>query len=323
MSQLWQEYLAQFKTSDLVPKNFKLTTVKSTDYVVDVLQTMTERGILSVPVWNTSTSKYVGFVDMLDLVTVLVVLSGCKQLLDALCSKEVDWVKYIEQEKKVFAEANIEDLIDASTRNPWCPVYQDLSLRSLMDMFAPELNLHRVPVTDDQGNVVGIVSQSKVVEFLSNNLHKFPDKANQAVKDLHICPPKHEVLSINIKELALEAYKTMVDKRVSGLAVVRDDGTLVASISVSDLKGSLKQNIFSDLYLPIGLYLDKCIPSFERRNSKTPICCLLTDTIKDVVAKLSKYHVHRLFVVDANNKPVDVFSLCDVISFLNQPSISS
>jgi predicted transcriptional regulator len=39
-------------------------------------------------------------------------------------------------------------------------------------------------------------------------------------------------------------------------------------------------------------------------------------TFEDAVKRLHTEHLHRLFVVDAQNKPVGVFSLTDVLTEL-------
>jgi len=123
---------------------------------------------------------------------------------------------------------------------------------------------------------------------------------------------------INIQEIALTAYQKMHDKGVSGLAVVNDNDELIASISASDVKGSLQYNIFTDLYLPVGMYLEKCTPTFQRENSATPLSCTMFTTIAEIVKILATNHVHRLFVVDDSKRPIGVLSLSDIITFLNK-----
>ncbi len=61
-----------------------------------------------------------------------------------------------------------------------------------------------------------------------------------------------------------DSHLTDLVQNVSGVAVVDGQGKLVASISASDIKGSLDTNLFADLYLPIGMYLEKCRPEFQR-----------------------------------------------------------
>jgi len=111
----------------------------------------------------------------------------------------------------------------------------------------------------------------------------------------------------------------MIEKGVSGLAVVDDANRIVGVISGSDLKGSLEFNIFSDLYLPVGVYLEKSTSAFPSNHSVNPIVCTLDNTLKDVVLTLAKDQVHRVFLKSPEGYPLGVFSLCDVISFLNHP----
>jgi CBS domain-containing protein len=105
------------------------------------------------------------------------------------------------------------------------------------------------------------------------------------------------------------------------VAVVDNKGKLMGSLSASDVKGSLDGNIFTDFYLPITMYLDKCHPQFQRENAEHPVTCMWDDTIEDVLAKLIKRKVHRLFIVDEEGRPVDTISLCDVITVLQKTDV--
>jgi len=92
---------------------------------------------------------------------------------------------------------------------------------------------------------------------------------------------------------------------------------LVSTLSASDLKGSLEVNLFHDLYLPIGLYLDKATPEFERKLSHNPICCNSDSNIYELLHKLSMNRIHRIFITDSENKPTGILSLGDIISMMN------
>jgi len=47
-----------------------------------------------------------------------------------------------------------------------------------------------------------------------------------------------------------------------------------------------------------------------------PIVATDRDTVGSLLEKFNSFHIHRVFVVDHANHPVNVLSLCDVISFL-------
>ncbi len=56
----------------------------------------------------------------------------------------------------------------------------------------------------------------------------------------------------------------MTEAGVSGVPVVDDAGTLVGSISASDLKGLSEERLFVDLQLPVSEYLQLRSPYFKR-----------------------------------------------------------
>jgi len=273
-----------------------------------------KKNILSVPVYDEQQQKWVGLVDMFDILTVLVFMSDLKPLVDVVNQKEVDWYKWIETEFKVLCDESIASICDSSEQNHWCAVSRLKPLHSLMDMFSKDVNLHRVPIVDDDGNVIGLISQSKVINHLYKNVEHFPDSTAAKVNN---CFKPSKVVSITADKTALDAYRLMIQERVSGLAVVDQEGKLVGSLSCSDLKGSMESNLFHDLYLPIAMYLDKGTQQFDRKQSLIPVACTVDTTIYEVLHKLSSKHIHRLFVTNNDNKPIGVLSLCDIISMMN------
>jgi len=123
------------------------------------------------------------------------------------------------------------------------------------------------------------------------------------------------------------------------VAVVDSTGSIVNTLSGSDIKVSLGKNIFADLNLPLPEFLAKSNEYFKRVRSRTgtnqppeallthlwhsdvqhshPVVATMSETLESVLNKLNDNHIHRLFVVDAANRPIGVLSLCDLISHLN------
>jgi len=46
------------------------------------------------------------------------------------------------------------------------------------------------------------------------------------------------------------------------------------------------------------------------------VFCRLNDSIAIVVKMLTYYHVHRVFIVDADSKPIGIISIHDVLKAL-------
>jgi len=152
-----------------------------------------------------------------------------------------------------------------------------------------------------------------LVDFLWQNLELIGDFADMKVQDLW---KKKEVVSIEESEKTYRAFREMIVRKVSGIAVVDKDGSLVDNISFRDFKGTHSEaRTFWKLWDSVKEFKEKIEkespPAFVK-----PLYVLETDILSDVVQKMALYHVHRIFVVDSpqNMKPVNVISQSDVLS---------
>lgn len=70
--------------------------------------------------------------------------------------------------RRFFSHSSLCHL-GASGRDPFVPVYEDNPITMAVDLFAN--GLHRAPVFDLSKRVVSTVSQSSVIQLLSQNIH--------------------------------------------------------------------------------------------------------------------------------------------------------
>jgi len=312
MANAFARFLLKFNTGDLSGPASQVVWAEASQTCPQVLGLLNEKNIQAVPVWDEQTKSFVGMVDVLDLLTLLVVMNTSKDFADLLASRPIDWEEFSAIEIDMFSNQQIRQVCDVSKRNPWCPVHFEVPLHSLMDMFGTDVNLHRVPVVNDAGDVMGLVTQSKVISFLAENVLKFP------IVDTPISAwytPSNSVVSVNIKEKTLVALQQLLTHNVSCVAIVNDDGKIINTLSASDIKVALGKSIFTDLNLPLVDFLAKSNAYFKRPDA--PVVCSTADSIGSILSKLNDNHIHRIFVVDADAKPIGVLSLCNVISFLN------
>jgi CBS domain-containing protein len=62
------------------------------------------------------------------------------------------------------------------------------------------------------------------------------------------------------------------------------------------------------LFLPIKLFLMR-----RSRHIKPPVVCNAYTSLETAVLQMALFRLHRLWVVDANNKPIAVLSAFDVM----------
>jgi predicted transcriptional regulator len=80
-----------------------------------------------------------------------------------------------------------------------------------MDIFSKDVNLHRIPIIDDNGDVIGIVSQNQMIKFLAERLKEFPTLATRKLSN-YISQDASSVIAIDTSDQVMTAYKTMLEK---------------------------------------------------------------------------------------------------------------
>ncbi|KAM7221542.1 hypothetical protein V8F06_003114 [Rhypophila decipiens] len=163
--------------------------------------------------------------------------------------------------------------------------------------------IHRILVTDPNGEVVGILNQLRVLEFFWNEAVNFP-----MIERLYTCPLRdlpigtQKIISINADAPLAEALLTMNNEGLTSVAVVDNGFNVVGNISTADTR--LLTNAAS---LPLlentCMHFISVILSergVERGRDSFPVFYVSPhSTLAHTVAKLVATHSHRMWVVES------------------------
>lgn len=310
----WHEYVNGLTVQCLMVEGFELIQLSGDTTVPEAIKLLTEKQIQACPVWDDSQRKYVGMIDLLDLVTLIVLMSDAKQLVDIFSHQQVTWDQYLAHENHILANQKISEVCDFSERNPWCPVWDGTPLNSLLDMFGVAGGLHRVPVVDENGKVVGFVTQTTVLRFLAAYLPMyFPTLLVKSIDNFSI--GSSNIAKVQADATVFDAFHMLIDRSVSGLAVI-ENGKLYGCISASDLRGSKDIELFTNLRLKVGEFIDSSTARGNITHPLHPIVVTPDDTVATMLTKILNHHIHRVFLLDDKGAPKAVISLGDVLSLL-------
>jgi len=301
--------MAQVKAESLRPQNGVIFIAKRTDLVIDVWKGLVRHNFLSVPVLQKTGNKYYGFIDLADILLYVVEHFGKVKL-----ESSEDYWKLVEEDD-LFKKRTVNDLMvyPINRRNPFHPLLKGFSLFSAMEALAREKGLHRVPVIDENRKLVGLITQSHIIEFLHKYIGMIGSKKDKPVG--HCKDAIRNVWSIHEDQMALDAFRMMSSHGVNGLAVVNTEGKLVGNISVRDLKAiGTDGRMFTRLNQSIKNFLPKLKKDFgsEDRPHKA-VTLKPTDTIESAIRMLVTNKVHRLYIIDDAKKPIGIMSLKDVL----------
>jgi len=257
-------------------------------------------------VWNEETKKYTGFLDMRDLVSSVVFIAEhasntqTKTLADLFVNAK--WV------------GGAFTVTYLSRRNPFRSVHLSDSLATVLELLAKKGpgRMKRVAVVDEAGKVVNIVSQTTLVAFLSKQIAEHHLFVGKTVDELQLGTAP--AITIQEGAPAIEAFKLMDSRQITGLAIVDAHGKLVGNISARDLKIFIKHIDFDRLVQPVGEFV-KYLRQFAVDIKSPTITVFGSAQFELVIGKLAATKVHRLFVVDDEThfRPMRVISLADVL----------
>jgi len=160
---------------------------------------------------------------------------------------------------------------------------------------------------DDDQNLVGLLTQSYFIQFLSQNLnHASGPICDKTVHELEIIS-KGLADQIPYTSNAIDAYHEIFIQRLSSIPIVDEHSKFITSLSVSDLRGLSEDNI-QNLVLPVL--------EFKEKHKKVAITITANALFETVVMKLATNAVHRLYVVDSVGTLKGVVALTDICKAL-------
>lgn len=294
-----------------------------------------ENNIMGAPVYDEKTKTYVGMFDVRDILSCVtaahrefLVLGGShnKPGSDTCLPHEMDLHQKTQSE--LMAKALQHMKIDShspgavtvtylAARNPMVPSRgKETSLLDICKILA-DRHKHRVPITDDSsGSAIctGIISQSGLIAFIASKVP--PGSLDKKMAHAGI-PYKKEVVKVVDDSSAADAFELLDSKRLSGIAVVDEDGKLIGNTSARDVKNAVMDAGRTGMDTDILSYLAQVRQSQVIKNDKYPSCHVHEDsTVGHLVNTLAKTGFHRVFVVDEGMKPIGVVSFADIIKYM-------
>lgn len=271
----------------------------------DALQILKDKKIVAVPVIDPMSNRYFGVVDILDIATFIVAnFPPVDQITSQMLGE-------LQAGGKNFSRGSTVSQAMAFGKRwsppnlPSFPFRLNSPIEELIRVFS--VGIHRVPVMDNTGKVANFISQMDLLRFLAENIYLLAEgrRGERTLSDLKLVP--REVRFVRGDIMVLLALQYMLNDRLSALPVLGKDGRLMANLSASDLKG-LGPSDFHHLLRPTSEFLAAFNP-----KSLYPLTCKATDTLEYVVLKFAATRIHRLWVIDDDQRLVGVLSLTDVM----------
>jgi len=291
--------LFQTPIHELLPSQ-QLIVIDSQERLPRSFEILIENNIYSAPVYDASQKKYIGFLDLVDVVKFIGnIISETQTNRDILT---------LVHQESIFASAITGDVVNISNRNAFVPLNDSDTLGDAIRILGS--GIHKIPILKN-GKLWQVLTQSYIIHFMYKNMSKLGPFVDYPLKDLHLGYPK-EVYSVHPTDRAYEAFLLMAKHGVSAVPIIGQHQEIIANISAKDLKLILKEELFNKLYLTAMEFVQN-LKSEELMATNPSIVCRPTDLIKTVITSLAFLKIHRLYVVDEKNRPIGVVSLGDIL----------
>ncbi|KAG5874629.1 hypothetical protein JTB14_009800 [Gonioctena quinquepunctata] len=182
------------------------------------------------------------------------------------------------------------------------------AIRTLIDN-----RIHRLPVIDQEtGNVLYILTHKRILRFLFLYINELPKPSfmHKPLSELKI-GSYEDIETASEETTIILALKKFVERRVSALPVIDSEGRLVDIYAKFDVINLAAEKTYNDLDVSLKKANEHRNEWFEGVHK-----CKLNETLYAILEKIMKAEVHRLVVVDDDDKVIGIISLSDLLLYL-------
>jgi len=290
-----KQLLYNVNVEEIFVNRENLISVDVNDSVGVAFDKLIKNHILSVPVIDSESQHFYNFLDILDIVHfALGVIHDGSLLNDELNLIDSDF----------FRNTRCSEIVESYTNSYSLSKIDNLSKAVNTMVSLP--HLQRLPVTDTQGNLQGILSQSKLVEYLTGHIEKFPIQ-NQTLSELR---GYKRLVKIKESDTLKDAFIKMKEERISGIAVVDERGKLVGNISASDIKViGIDAQLIKKIFRPISEVIGGL------QGKLNPITVSTNTSLGQIFHIFTREKIHRMYL-EEDHDVVGVINLSDILSLL-------
>uniref|UniRef100_A0A0N5A1P7 5'-AMP-activated protein kinase subunit gamma-1 n=1 Tax=Parastrongyloides trichosuri TaxID=131310 RepID=A0A0N5A1P7_PARTI len=294
-------FMKAHKCYDVIPTSSKLVILDIQLPVKKAFFALIYNGVRAAPLYDSNKQEFVGMLTITDFISILV--KYYKKDANHEGIKELEEQKIFEWREQFKEDGNLKKFITIDPQE---------SLYKAVQMLCDE-KIHRLPVLNSgTGNVNYILTHKRLIKFLNLYLNDLPKPTfmDKTPKELGIgC--WENVISISVNTPLIEALQIFLEKRVSALPLLDEDGKVVDIYAKFDAINLCSDKAYINLDITVSDALSHRSDLFEGVRTFQQ-----TDSLISIVQILVETQVHRLIAVDPENKILGIVSLSDILKYL-------
>jgi len=260
------------------------------DTIDHVLMVMEESNIVSIPVVDLEKRRYVGMLNVLDIVGFLS-------------------VNYSSNWNDELANLSVAEVLKTN-REPFLPLYSTSPVALLLHVMTSLAN--EVPIMGAEGQIINVVTRHDVLNFIKENIDSLGPRVDSTVQSVMQLTSAAE--SIEPESKVADALKLMMKKGVSELAVVS------ASSSSDSQGGVLVGNLCASDFRRLSVFnfsrINESVSKFINHDPGALVSVDSTATLRAVIQKFVATKAPVMWVVDSGFRPISCITLKNITKLI-------
>ncbi|XP_023933008.1 5'-AMP-activated protein kinase subunit gamma isoform X4 [Lingula anatina] len=294
-------FMRAHKCYDLIPTSSKLVVFDTQLGVKKAFFALVYNGVRAAPLWDSSKQDYVGMLTITDFINIL----------QKYYKSPLVKMDELEEHKIATWRDALQD-----RHKPLVTITPDESLFDAIKALISH-RVHRLPVVEaNTGNALYILTHKRILRFLSIFYSDIlqPGWMRRSLGELKIGTYEN-IATATYETPIIKALNTFVERRVSALPVVDKDGKVIDIYAKFDVINLAAEKSYNNLEVSIADAL-KHRKTPHSPNNKHVYTCMPSESLTTIIERVVKAEVHRLIVVDDDEKCVGVVSLSDILDYL-------
>ncbi|KAF9428968.1 AMP-activated serine/threonine-protein kinase regulatory subunit [Podila epigama] len=298
-----ESFLKQHSAYDVLPVSYRQIVLDTTLLVKKALSVLMQYNIVSAPLWDSTNRKFAGMLTATDFINLIQFYYSHSSYTAAI--REMD-------QFQISQLRDVEKMVGV----PPPELFSLHPLQSLYDAchLLVESRAHRLPLVDVDSEtgeemIVSVLTQYRILKFIAVN-YQDEKTLRQPLSELKI-GIYSDLAVADLSTPVMSVIDMFVKRRISSVPIIDEDGVVLNVFETVDVMTLVKAGVYRDLDLCVAEALLRRPEDFAGVHT-----CTLNDSLSSIFGTIRKSQVHRLIVVDNENKLQGIVSLSDIMRYL-------
>ncbi|PQE30148.1 Nuclear SNF4 protein [Rutstroemia sp. NJR-2017a WRK4] len=295
-----RDFLKRRTSYDVLPLSFRLIILNTDLLVKKSLTILLQNGIVSAPLWDSHTSTFAGLLTTSDYINVIQYYWQNPEALNQIDQFKLSSLRDIEKAIGVLP-------LETISVHPTRPLYE--ACREMLQTRARRIPL--VDIDDETGRemVVSVITQYRILKFIAVNVSE-TEKLRKSVLEIGLGTYR-DLHTASMDTPVIDVIHLMVKYSISSVPIVDTESRVLNVFEGVDVITIIKGGVYDGLTTTVGEALSNRPEDFPGIYT-----CSEEDRLDSLFDTIRKSRVHRLVVLDEENRLKGVISLSDILQYV-------